>query len=140
MKASGAEWLCLESFTGMFILTEWGWMSMEEKVAALERVIGEAASSVPLSGVVLCSGVSHFDGTVEEERHETPTATIGIRYPVVPWRAREPIIIPLHEHARHTAHAWRMLFDSERDWLNWAMVELKLPSVDEMLSTEHLGG
>jgi hypothetical protein len=77
--------------------------------------------------------VSHFNGTVQEEDRHTPTGAIGLRYPVVPWRAREAIIIPLRDTARPAAEQWRTVFGAERDWLPWALSEMGLPTLEEIL-------
>ena len=99
----------------------------------LEDAIRQGLRENSLGGVVLCSGVAHFNGTVEEEVHQASSGAVGLRYPVAPWRAREAIVVPLCHAARPAAHQWRQPFGTERDWLTWALDEMSLPTIDAML-------
>jgi hypothetical protein len=133
MSNSGAEWLCVESLTGLFGLTEWGQLDMPSKVSLLESAIREGLPDETIGGIIACSGVAHFNGTVNEESTESPTGAIGLRYPVFPWRAREAIVIPLRSDARQPAALWRTLFDAERDWFVWALSAADLPTFEEIM-------
>ena len=132
MSASGAEWLCVENITGLF-QTEWGLMDMARKVATLEGAIHTGLSSATIGGVIACSSAATFNGTVNEEAAETDTGSIGLRYPVLPWRARETIVVPLRDSARDATRHWRALLETERDWSAWALAEAGLPTVDEII-------
>jgi hypothetical protein len=132
MSASGAEWLCVENITGLF-QTEWGLMDMARKVATLESAIQAGLPSDTIGGVIACSSAATFNGTVNEEATETDTGSIGLRYPVLPWRAREAIVIPLRDSARDATQHWRTLLEAERDWSAWALAEAGLPTFDEII-------
>ncbi len=133
MRNSGAEWLCVENFTGLFGLTEWGQLDMPRKVSMLESAIREGLPKETIGGIVACSGVAHFNGTVNEESAESPAGALGLRYPVFPWRAREVIVIPLQEGARPAAALWRTLFGAEHDWFAWALAGADLPTFEEIM-------
>ncbi len=132
MSASGAEWLCVENITGLF-QTEWGLMDMARKVATLESAIQAGLPSDTIGGVIACSSAGTFNGTVNEEASETDTGSIGLRYPILPWRAREAIVVPLRDSARDATQHWRTLLDAERDWSAWALAEAGLPTFDEII-------
>jgi hypothetical protein len=132
MSASGAEWLCVENITGLF-QTEWGLMDMARKVATLESAIQTGLPSDTIGGVIACSSAGTFNGTVNEEASETDTGSIGLRYPILPWRAREAIVVPLRDSARDATQHWRTLLDAERDWSAWALAEAGLPTFDEII-------
>jgi hypothetical protein len=84
MQVTGTEWLCVENYTGIFMFTEWGWSPMPKKLSLLEGVVHSAFAEPAIAGVVICSGVSHFNGTVNEEHAETKSGAIGMRYPIEP--------------------------------------------------------
>jgi hypothetical protein len=132
MQKSGADWLCVENYTGIFAFTEWGLWPMPRKVAALEHEIGAAFPDKPIAGIVVCSGASHFNGTINEEAAETSTGAIGLRYAVAPWRAREALVIPLRDAG--AAADWRQLFEAEHDWFAWALDEMGLPTFEEIMA------
>jgi hypothetical protein len=132
MSASGAEWLCVENITGLF-QTEWGLMDMARKVATLESAIRAGLSGDTIGGVIACSSAAMFNGTVNEEAAETDAGSIGLRYPVLPWRAREAIVVPLRDSARDATQHWRTLLEAERDWSAWALAETGLPTFDEII-------
>jgi hypothetical protein len=132
MSTAGTEWLCVENYTGIFAFTQWGWSAMPEKLAVLEREVLRTFPESPIAGVIVCSGLSHFNGTVNEEYAETPTGSIGMRYAVEPWRAREVLAIPLG--ATSGCALWRALFNAERDWVTWALDACELPTLEEILA------
>jgi hypothetical protein len=132
MQAAGTEWLCVENYTGIFMFTEWGWSPMPRKIALLEDAVREAFPESPIAGVVICSGVSHFNGMVNDEVAETQAGSIGMRYTVQPWRAREALVIPLRPTAK--CKPWRDLFGAEVDWLPWALEACCLPSLEAILA------
>jgi hypothetical protein len=74
-----------------------------------------------------------FNGTVNQEAAETDTGSIGLRYPVLPWSAREAIVVPLRDRARDVTQHWRTLLEAERDWSAWALAEACLPTFDEII-------
>jgi hypothetical protein len=86
-----------------------------------------------IGGVIACSSAATFNGTVNEEATETDTGSIGLRYPVLPWRAREAIVVPLRDSARGATQHWRTLLEAERDWSAWALAEAGLPTFDEII-------
>ncbi len=131
MSASGAEWLCVENITGLF-QTEWGLMDMARKVATLESAIQTSLPRDTIGGVIACSSAATFNGTVNEEAAETVTGSIGLRYSVRPWRAREAIIVPLRDNAKDATQHWQALLEAERDWSAWALTEAGLPTFDEI--------
>jgi hypothetical protein len=133
MSASGAEWLCVENITGLFGHTEWGLMDMASKVATLESAIQTGLPSDTIGGVIACSSAARFNGTVNEEATETDAGSIGLRYPVLPWRAREAIVVPLRDSARDATQHWRTLLEAERDWSAWALSEAGLPTFNEII-------
>jgi hypothetical protein len=48
--------------------------------------------------------------------------------------ARETLIVPLNAGAQTTSHAriWRGLYDSEPEWLDYALGKFDLPAVAEI--------
>jgi hypothetical protein len=48
MRTSKAEWLCIESLTGLFAFTEWGWSAMPAKVRCSRTRSGKACARTPL--------------------------------------------------------------------------------------------
>jgi hypothetical protein len=135
MSNSGAGWLCVENLAGLFGLTEWAQLDMPRKVATLENAVREGLPDETIGGIVACSGVAHFNGTVNEESADSPMGAIGLRYPVFPWRAREAIIIPLQDDAKLAGELWRALFDTERDWFAWALAGADLPPFEEAIAS-----
>lgn len=131
MQVTDTEWLCVENYTGIFMFTEWGWSPMPRKLSLLEEVVHGAFAEPAIAGVVICSGVSHFNGTVNEEHAETKSGAIGMRYAIEPRRAREALVIPLRDGA--SGEPWRSLFNAEPDWLPWALTECGLPALEEIL-------
>jgi hypothetical protein len=134
MRNSGAGWLCVENLAGLFGLTEWAQLDMPRKVAMLENAVRAGLPDATIGGIVACSGVAHFNGTVNEESTVSPTGALGLRYPVFPWRAREAIIIPLRDEAKSAGGLWRTLFDTERDWFAWALAGADLPPFEEIMA------
>jgi hypothetical protein len=132
MSASGAEWLCVENITGLFGQTEWGLMDMTRKVTTLESAIHASLPSDTIGGIVACSSAATFNGTVNEEATERDSGSIGLRYPILPWRAREAIVVPLRDSGRDATQHWRTLLEAERDWSAWALAEAGLPTFDEI--------
>jgi hypothetical protein len=134
MRASGAEWLCIENLTGLFAFTRWGRLDMRRKVSLLHDAVHEAVPGDALGGLIVCSGCSWFNGAVSDEGVETSAGGFGLRYAVAPGRARETIVIPIRTGGSEGPDLWRALFDAERDWLAWALAEVGLPPIDEILA------
>jgi hypothetical protein len=131
METAGTQCLCVENYTGIFAFTEWGWSPMPRKIALLEDAIRNALPERPIDGVVVCSGVSHFNGVVNEEIAETSTGSVGLRYAVTPWRAREALVVPIRDSDR--TPIWREVFQAEAQWLPWALAECGLPPLEMIL-------
>ncbi len=110
------------------------------QVATLQSAIQASLPSDTIGGVIACSGAAMFNGTVNEEASETDTGSIGLRYPILPWRAREAIVLPLRDSARDATRHWRALLEAERDWSAWALAEAGLPKFGEIIEQTHDDG
>lgn len=135
MQASGAQWLRIEARTGLWASAEWAERSLRRKVSDVAAALVETLGDVAPSGVVVSNAAAMALGDVSEERVAVGDA-IGLRRAIAPLRARETLIVPLRDSAASTAADWALLADAEGDWLEWALRQQALPSLDEILRAD----
>jgi hypothetical protein len=136
MQKTGAGWLRLDAFNGLWSMTRWGTSPMSVKVPAIESALAGvfAGEGLMIDGLVLCSAAALFTGRVQEEKVQTPGGAVGMRYPVSPMRAREAIVVPIRNQGAGAAE-WIAMQETERDWLSWALDKFDLPSESELFAS-----
>jgi len=135
-ERTNATWLRVDVLDGLWQLTEWSRGGMAEKTERLSGAVTEVLASSGLSGAIFTSGAGLVVGSVEEMTFYAADGALGQRRLVPPMRARETIIVPLRPDAQSQASMWRDLYESEPDWLPWALSECGLPSLDEVTAWE----
>jgi hypothetical protein len=133
---TNATWLRVDVLDGLWQLTEWSRSGLAEKTERLSSAVSEVLVSSGLNGAILTSGAALVVDAVQEITFDVADGAIGLRRVVQPIRARETVIIPLRRDAKWQAGVWRDLYESEPDWLRWALAECGLPSLDEVTAWE----
>jgi hypothetical protein len=133
---TNATWLRIDVLDGLWQLTEWSTGGLAEKTERLAMAVTELLASSGLSGAILTSGAGLVLGEVEEVAFQTSEGAVGLRCPVAPMRVRESIIIPLRSGVDPEGAVWRKLYESETDWIPWALMACGLPSLDEVTAWE----
>ncbi len=132
METTGAGWLHATVLTGLWAFTPWGGGPLADKAPVMSAALSEALGNRLPPGLVLTSAASLAPEDFEEEAAERP-AGIGFRTGVSPLRARESLILPFTPVGAAQAARWLEVARSEEGWLPWALSEVGLPSLDEML-------
>lgn len=136
MKGSGAAWLRLTAFTGLWSTTEWGRGELADKLPSMAAVLAaELGEDVP-DGVVLSSAAGGSNGQPDET--VTTSDGIAVRRAIAPGRGRETLIIPFTDAGREHVEAWLLLTNAESDWLNWGLGQAGLGSVAEVFAVQNM--
>lgn len=127
-------WLRADVRNGIWQFGDWALAPLEAKCQFLSgwthRVLANASH---LAGVVFSCGLCHNLGGRCDKQVEMADGTIGLTRLVPPVRARELIVVPLHDDALHDRDSWRELYLSERDWLDYALAGVGLPPLVEVI-------
>jgi len=130
--ASGASWLRLDAHDGIWQFTEWSTTPLTEKV----RVLADAVQPVlaGLEGAVISCGALLAQGTFADEQVTAGHGLIGIRRNLPFVRVRETLIIPTDNSGGSPAETWSHLYADEPAWLEWALDQAGLPSLEAILA------
>lgn len=133
MRAAAADWLRIVPLTGLFAFTGWAQEPLGRKLEEMAVGLATEPDSRSPAGVVLSSAASLALGDVDEERVEAGPA-VAVRRAIAPVRARETLIVPLRDDAIAAVGDWEALADAESSWLEWALLQVGLPSLGEVLA------
>jgi hypothetical protein len=129
---SGANWLRLDVFDGLWQFTPWAGRTLAEKLEGLATPV--RASLGRLEGVILSSGALLAQGEFDEEDVSLPDGLVGLRRLLTPSRVRETLIIPGRGEAGAAGERWRQMYAEEPQWLAWALDRLALPTPDAIFA------
>jgi hypothetical protein len=63
----------------------------------------------------------------------TPGGTYGLQRPLRMGRGREQFIVPLSHGALGGIRCWHDLYNGESEWLDWALSQVALPPVTQII-------
>ena len=64
----------------------------------------------------------------------TPGGTYGLERLLPMGRGRATFIVPLGDDALRGIRRWHDLYDTEDGWLDWALSQVELPAIAEIMS------
>lgn len=117
--------------TGLWRFTVWGTSPLDKKLTIMMSALDDALGDRKPEGIVLRS-TAGLATSVTEETAETHNG-VALRRVIRPLRARETLIMGFSPSAEATIPAWQALTEAEGDWLDWALDQYELPSIDEIL-------
>jgi hypothetical protein len=121
---AGASWLRVDVMDGLWQFSPWARSSLPAKVSALAAATRRELSAVEgLAGAVISSGACQAQGIFREESCRGAKGEVGLRRLIPPMRVRETVVVPLCADDQPSAEMWIELYDSEPDWLDWALSE-----------------
>jgi len=140
LQTEGAQnvWLRICALQGLWLFTQWASLPLADKLATMrQNVLSQLSDHPHVDGVVISSASAWPQGTIEPDEHEDELGGYALRSAIPPMMARETLIVPLHTDAETTryARAWRDLYASEPDWLDYALSKFELPTVVEIFAT-----
>lgn len=133
-QSTGAQnvWLRLDEGSGMWILTPWANMSLEEKMKLIAPQIKEALKPFKhVSGIIISNG-SGINANPEDNLSIVKDEKIAIRRALPYNNFRETIIICRDKSRRNTAQEIGRWYLEEPYWQDWAVDKLKIPLMNEM--------
>lgn len=131
-RRSRASWIRLDALDGLWLLTPWGQSPLGVKVPIMASAVRSALGDGDhLRGVLISDGAATValqrgDETVEAD------GSMGLRRQLDRWRARQAIIVPLRGDSDADVELWISLYESEPDWLDWALDAASLPFPNEL--------
>lgn len=129
-------WLRMDHVGGLWILTPWAMLPLNEKLAALAALVRKSAESIQnVSGIVLSNGWAWQFTEQADETVDGVAGGIGLRRILPASRSRETLLIPLTNEGRGEVELWRAFYDSEGSWLDWALAELGHPPLAQLVRT-----
>jgi hypothetical protein len=130
----GGGWLRIDSLDGLFWASEWAHQPVPERTAAMEALVLDAVQRYPsIHGVVLTSAACWKPGMAKDS-WRTPGGTYGLERLLPMGRGRATFIVPLGDDALRGIRRWHDLYDTEDGWLDWALSQVELPSIAEIMS------
>jgi hypothetical protein len=134
-RSSGATWLRADFLDGIWWASPWAQGRLFDKTstmgARLREALGDEAS---LAGVVVSSSPCPALSVYVAESARAADGAIGLRRLLPLNRVRETIIVPLGPEGGAAAELWLALYDREAEWLDWALAQAGLPSVDAIMA------
>lgn len=129
--ADRSAWLRFDVLNGLWQLTEWAGLPLEEKAAMAAEQVRLDLDGFEVAGVVLSSGCGRPQGPVEEDTwHEVGGGAVALRRCLSAGRARETIIVPLDARFVDEVDWWFDLYNEvEPIWLGAALREFGLPEI-----------
>ena len=134
MRGSGAGWLRMTAFTGLWPFTQWGRAPLADKLPSMAGALRATLGGHVPDGIVLSSAAGLGGGT-PDETVAAPQGT-AVRRLIAPARARETLIMPFSRRGHDTAAYWLELADAEQDWLDWALVDAGLRPLAETFALD----
>ena len=130
--ASGASWLRLDAHDGIWQFTEWSTLPLAKKVRVLADAVRPLLAG--LEGAVISCGALLAQGAFVDEHVTVGPGLIGIRRNLPFMRVRETLIMPTGDSPCSPAQTWSDLYADEFQWMGWALNELRLPRLEEILA------
>jgi hypothetical protein len=121
--------------TGLWPFTSWGRDQLDGKLETMSSALAASLQDRCPGGIVLTSAASLAPEGIAEEVVRTQ-AGIALRMSAPPSRARESIILPLHQSTRRAAEDWLALARVESDWLSWALERNGLPGLSSVFGLQ----
>jgi hypothetical protein len=136
-QTEGAQnvWLRICALQGLWLFTHWANLDLPGKLATMRQNMLSGLSDHPhVDGVVISSASAWPQGTITDDQYNVDACGYALRRHIPPIMARETLIVPLNAGAQTTSHAriWRGLYDSEPEWLDYALGKFDLPAVAEI--------
>jgi hypothetical protein len=138
MRGSGAGWLRMTAFTGLWPSTQWGRAPPADKLPSMAPVLRAQLGGDMPDGIVLSSAAGLAGGATDET--VAAPQGIAVRRLIAPARARETLIMPFSRRGHDAAASWLALADAEQDWLDWALVDAGLRPLAEMFGFDARAG
>jgi hypothetical protein len=115
--------------------TPWARAGLRVKIDEIARLIRPVLRQVQdIEGVVLSSGALLAQGDFYGESAPAEDGCYGLRRLLPAVRIRETMIVPITPRGHDQARIWRELYNSEEDWLDWALHRAGLPERDRIFS------
>jgi hypothetical protein len=130
-SASGVNWLRLDARDGVWQFTEWSTRSLARKLQGFETAVRDLVGGI--QGIVVSCGSLLRQGTFEDEDVVDERGLVAIRRCLPFSRVRETLLIPADPEALPTASCWADMYAHEASWLDWALAEVDLPPINEIL-------
>lgn len=130
MRSSGAGWLHL---TGLWAFTSWGQSPLEQQLAVMSAALEEALGDDKPDGIVLCSAAGWNQSAIKDESVNTENE-IALRQAINPICVRETLIMSFSPRGQAALPSWQALVEAEANWLDWALNQRDLPSIDELVT------
>jgi hypothetical protein len=126
---AGGGWLRANIWDGMWQFTPWARIGLHAKIEELTRLTISALGQVSgIDGAVLSNGAGFTLGEFHGESARTTGGCYAIRRVLPARRVRETMIIPVTPLGRGQAATWLRMYDTEADWLDWALSSAGLPT------------
>jgi hypothetical protein len=133
LASQGGGWLRVDSIDGLFWASDWAHKPLSDRTAEMELLVSRAVGQLePVHGVVLTSSAC-WAPDMRTCSWRTASGSYGLERPLPLGRARATFIVPLSSSALGGVRHWHDIYDSEPDWLGWAL-QACLPTAAEILS------
>lgn len=124
---SGAGWLRIDVFDGLWQFTEFAVASLKEKGEMLDAWMRPSLLSAPgVVGAVFACGRSSAQGQFFGESARLSGGGYALRRTLYPGRVREALILPVSTEGVKQAERWLDLYDEEEKWIDWALDKVGL--------------
>ena len=134
---SGARWLRVDWRDSHWQLAEWWAQPLAVKALKVKQLVAMGVEAHnPFDGVIVTPGALIAASGLTDERVTLVDGTVGLRRLLPVSRVRETVLIPLTPDGRKELPLFVELFDAERAWLPWALEQLDLPRLDEIVRPE----
>jgi hypothetical protein len=134
-RSSGATWLRVDLLDGIWWASPWAQAGLLDKTSVMAEQLREAlADEASVAGVVVSSSPCPALSVYVPESARAADGAVGLRRVLPLNRVRETIIVPLGPDGGSAAEQWLALYDREAEWLDWALAQAGLPSVDAIMA------
>ena len=133
LACHGGGWLRVDSLDGLFWASEWAHKPLDARTREIEALVVDAVQRYPsIHGVVLTSGACRATGMTRSS-WRTPGGSYGLERLLPMGRGRATFIVPLGHGALGGIRCWHDLYDVESKWLDWALRQVALPPVSQII-------
>jgi hypothetical protein len=133
LACHGGGWLRVDSLDGLFWASQWAHKPLDSRTREIEALVVDAVQHYSsIHGVVLTSGACSAPGMTNSS-WRTPGGTYGLQRPLRMGRGRETFIVPLSHGALGGIRCWHDLYNGESEWLDWALSQVALPPVTQII-------
>jgi hypothetical protein len=133
-RETGATWLRLDAYNGLWQFAQWAALPLRAKLSGLAPLARRRLRV--LEGAAISSGSLQRQGEFVDEDVTGTDGTFGLRRLITPLRVRETLIIPADRNcSAAVAETWRSLYADEPNWLAWALDRVDLPSPKEIFGS-----